>query len=373
MHVIDPEQSAPLSAVLEGERHLFQPYTLRGVTMRNRIMMSPMCQYSSVDGMANDWHLIHLGSRAVGGAGLVMVEATAVTPEGRITPHDMGLWNDAQKEPLARIAEFVRDHGAVMGIQLGHAGRKASSRRPWEGGGPLPRDEGAWTTVAPSAIPFRPEYPIPAPLTTAQIADLVEAFAASARRALDAGFQVIELHAAHGYLIDEFLSPLSNQRTDAYGGSFENRCRFLVEIVDAVRHVWPEELPLFVRFSCTDWVPGGWTGEDSVRLAAVLQPLGVDLIDCSTGGATPNAEIPVGPGYQVPFASQILRETGVPTAAVGLITEPAQADAIVREGQAEIVALARELLRDPYWPLHAARVLGCDVPWPPQYERARKV
>jgi 2,4-dienoyl-CoA reductase-like NADH-dependent reductase (Old Yellow Enzyme family) len=371
MHIADPEQSAPLRSILTDAAHLFDSYTSRDVTFRNRIMVSPMCQYSSVDGMANDWHLVHLGSRAVGGAGLVMVEATAVTPDGRISPWDMGLWEDRQIEPLARIARFVGDQGAVPGIQIAHAGRKASTRRPWEGGGPVPPGEGGWQPLAPSPMPFRSNYPTPHELTDREIAALVSSFAQTARRALVAGFRVLELHAAHGYLIDEFLSPLANHRTDRYGGGFDNRIRFLCEIVQAVRGVWPENLPLFVRFSCTDWVLGGWTQQDSVRLARILAPEGVDLIDCSTGGMVPDARIPTGPSYQVPFAAEIRRGAGVPTAAVGLITEPAQADAIIREGQADLIALARAELRDPYWPIHAAKALGCDITWPPQYERAK--
>lgn len=372
MLTTDPEQAAPLHAVTEGCASLFAPFTLRQITFRNRIMVSPMCQYSCTDGFANDWHLVHLGSRAVGGAALVMVEATAVTAEGRISPWDMGLWKDEQMEPLARIAHFASEHGAIPGIQIGHAGRKASTYRPWsERHGEVPRDEGGWQTVAPSVIPFRDTYPTPHALSEAEIGDLVTTFAQTARRARQAGFQVLELHGAHGYLIDEFLSPLANRRTDRYGGDFENRIRFLCEIVRAVRHEWPEHLPLFVRFSCTDWVEGGWTIDDSVRLARILAPEGVDLIDCSTGGMVADAQIPVGPGYQVPFAARIRHEGGVPTAAVGLITEPAQADAIIRQGEADLVALARAELRDPYWPIHAAKALDCDITWPPQYERAR--
>lgn len=367
----DPEQSAPLRAVLRETPHLFEPFSLRQVTFHNRVMVSPMCQYSSVDGFANDWHLVHLGSRAVGGAGLVMVEATGVTPDGRITPWDMGLWKDEQIEPLARISRFLKDQGAVPGIQLAHAGRKASTRRPWDGGGSLAPDQGGWQTVAPSPIPFAPRYPIPLALDETQIADLVGLFAAATRRALQAGFEVIELHGAHGYLIDEFLSPLANHRTDRYGGSFENRIRFLREIVAAVRPIMPDDYPLFVRLSCTDWVSGGWTEEDSIALARILKGEGVDLIDCSTGGMVPGATIPTGPSYQVPFAAGIRRDAEIPTAAVGLITEPAQADAIVREGQADLIALARVELRDPYWPLHAAKTLGCEIPWPDQYLRAR--
>lgn len=351
--------------------HLFEPLRLRGVTLRNRIGVSPMCQYSCQDGLATDWHLVHLGSRAVGGAGLVLTEATAVLPEGRISPEDLGLWSDAHAEPLARVAAFVKAQGAAPGVQLAHAGRKASTRRPWEGGRPLPAADGGWRPVGPGREPFAPGHPDPDPLDAAGLARIVDAFRAAAVRTLDAGFEVLELHAAHGYLLAEFLSPLVNRRDDAYGGSFEGRTRLLREVVAAVRGVWPERLPLLVRVSATDWVEGGWGGDDTVALARLLAPLGVDLVDCSSGGAVPDAKVPVGPGYQVPFAARVRREAGVASAAVGLITEPAQADAIVREGQADLVLLARELLRDPYWPLHAARALGHDLAWPPQYERAK--
>jgi len=350
---------------------LFTPYTLRGVTMRNRIFISPMCQYSCTDGVANDWHLVHLGSRAVGGAGTVMVEATAVTPEGRISPQDMGLWNDTQRDALARIAAFISAQGAAPAIQLAHAGRKASTHRPWDGSGEVRPEDGGWRTVAPSALPFADTYPLPRELSVEDIAGLVEAFAAAARRALDAGFQIIELHGAHGYLMHEFLSPLSNKRGDEYGGDFAGRTRFMREVARAVRAVWPARLPLFARLSCTDWVEGGWTLDDSIVMARLLAEDGVDLIDCSSGGAVPRAQIPVGPGYQVEFAETIRRETGIATAAVGLITEPEQADALVREGRADLVAFARAELRDPYWPLHAAAALGVDMPWPAQYERAK--
>jgi len=365
------EQQEGAQAGEAARAHLFAPYTVRGLTLRNRVMVSPMCQYSSTDGLATDWHLVHLGSRAVGGAGLVMVEATAVTPEGRISPHDMGLWNDEQIEPLARIARFVAGQGAAAAIQLAHAGRKASTYRPWEGGGPLRPDDGAWPTVAPSALPFGEGYPVPHGLTVDEIAGLVEAFAAAARRALRAGFTVVELHGAHGYLLHAFLSPLSNQRTDGYGGDFAGRTRFVREVTRRVRAVWPAHLPLFVRLSCTDWVAGGWSVDDSVALARLLAQDGADLIDCSSGGAAPHARIPTGPGYQVAFAERIRREAGIATAAVGLIVEPAQADAIVRGGQADLVGLARAELRDPNWPLHAAAALGHDLPWPDQYARAK--
>ena len=350
---------------------LFEPLTVRGVTLRNRIGVSPMCQYSSLDGLAGDWHFIHLGSRAVGGAALVCVEATAVEPRGRISPEDMGLWSDAHAEPLARIARFVASAGAVPGIQLAHAGRKASVTRPWDGDRPLGDDEGGWQPVAPSAVPFSDGWRLPHALSVAEIGEVVGRFRDAAVRARDAGFQWLELHAAHGYLLHEFLSPLANHRADDWGGSFPDRCRFLVEVVRAVRRVWPDRLPLAVRLSCTDWVAGGWTLEDSIALVGRLKQEGVDLIDCSSGGVVPGVKISIGPGYQVPLAEAV-RKAGVLTAAVGLITEPAHADEIVRNGRADLVMLARELLRDPDWPLHAARALGHAeaLPPPPQYARA---
>lgn len=350
---------------------LFEPLTLRGVTMRNRIGVSPMCEYSSTDGFADDWHLVHLGSRAVGGAGLVIAEATAVTADGRISPFDLGLYRDEHVEMLARITRFVRAQGAVPGIQLSHAGRKASTDAPWRGGKPLTPEDGGWRPIhAPSAVAFSDRSPMPDALDRAGIARVAAAFRDAARRALDAGFQVIELHGAHGYLLHEFLSPLSNQRTDEYGGSFENRIRLFVEVTAAVRSVWPESLPLMARLSGTDWVPGGWDIDQSIALARVLAPLGVDLIDCSSGGIVPGVKIPVGPGYQVQLAERIRRDTPVATAAVGLITDAGQAEEIVRTGRADMVFLARQLLRDPYWPLHAAKTLGADVTWPVQYQRA---
>jgi 2,4-dienoyl-CoA reductase-like NADH-dependent reductase (Old Yellow Enzyme family) len=350
---------------------LFTPLKIREITLRNRIAVSPMCEYSSDDGFANDWHLVHLGSRAVGGAGLVMVEATAVEARGRITPGDHGIWKDAHIEMLTRIAAFIKKQGAVAGIQIAHAGRKASCHVPWvKNGAPLTAEEGAWVTVAPSAVPFRDGDPPPVALDKAGIAEIVQAFAAAARRALAAGFEVLEIHGAHGYLTNEFLSPLSNRRTDEYGGSFENRIRFLRETVAAVRAVWPERLPLWVRISATDWKEGGWTIDDSVKLAAELRNRGVDLIDCSSGGSAADAKIPLGPGYQVPFAERIRKETGILTGAVGMITEPLQAEEIIASGQADVVLLAREFLRDPYWPLHAARALGVDMAPPVQYSRA---
>jgi len=353
--------------------HLFAPFQIRDVSLRNRIGVSPMCEYSSVDGFANDWHFVHLGSRAVGGAAMVMTEASAVLAEGRISPQDLGIWKDEHIPVLARIFRFIEEQGAVPAMQLAHAGRKASTSAPWDGSGALDEKELGWRPiVAPSALPFSPASITPEPLDEAGIARVVKAFADAARRARQAGAQIVEIHSAHGYLLHEFLSPLSNKRTDAYGGSFENRTRFLREVVQAIRHAWPASLPLFVRISASDWAPGGWTIEDSVCLAKQLQPLGVDLIDCSSGGAVPGVSIPSAPGYQVPFAEQVRKEAGIPTAAVGMITEPEQADQIVRIGQADLVFLARELLRDPYWPLRAADELNRDGPWPKQYVRAKR-
>jgi 2,4-dienoyl-CoA reductase-like NADH-dependent reductase (Old Yellow Enzyme family) len=350
--------------------HLFQPLTQRGVTFRNRIAVSPMCQYSSEDGFANDWHLVHLGSRAVGGAALVMMEATAVEARGRISPFDQGIWKDEQVPFLTRIAALVKQFGAVAGIQLAHAGRKASVRRPWEGGAAIRAGEGGWQTVAPSAIPFRPSDPEPAQLSKSEIHTTVNAFVAAARRALQAGFQLVEIHGAHGYLLHQFLSPLSNHRADEYGGGFENRIRFALETIKAVRAAWPQELPLWLRVSATDWVEGGWSIEDSVALASRVKPMGVDLIDCSSGGSSLEQKIPMAPGYQVPFAERIRAETGIATGAVGLITEPEQADHIISAGQADMVLLAREFLRDPYFPMSAAHALGAEIEPPAQYLRA---
>jgi 2,4-dienoyl-CoA reductase-like NADH-dependent reductase (Old Yellow Enzyme family) len=351
--------------------HLFSELRLGDVTLPNRIGVSPMCQYSCVDGLATDWHLVHLGSRAVGGAGLVITEAAAVVPEGRISPQDLGAWSDAHFEPLARAARFVAGQGAIPAIQLAHAGRKASTYRPWSGKGRVTEAEGGWQTLAPSAEPFSADYPLPREMNEADIAAVREAFVVAARRAVGAGFRIVELHAAHGYLFHEFLSPLSNKRTDSYGGGFDNRTRLLRETVAAVKEALPERCPLFVRISSVDWAPqGGWDIEQSVALARILKGQGVDLIDCSSGGNIENPEIPVGPGYQLPFADRIRREAGIATAAVGMITGAAQADQIVRNGQADIALLARELLRDPYWPLHAAAELGYAAPWPAQYLRA---
>ena len=350
---------------------LYEPLTLRGVTMRNRIGVSPMCEYSSTDGFADDWHLVHLGSRAVGGAGLVIAEATGVTADGRISPFDLGIYRDEHVEMLSRITRFIAAQGAVPGMQLSHAGRKASTDAPWRGGKPLTPEDGGWRPIlAPSAIAFSDRSPVPSALDRGGIARVIAAFRDAARRALAAGFQVIELHGAHGYLLHEFLSPLSNHRTDDYGGGFENRIRLFVEVTDAVRSVWPESLPLLARFSATDWVPGGWDVDQSIELARVLASRGVDLIDCSSGGIVPGVKIPVGPGYQVELAERIRRDTPIATAAVGLITDAAQADDIIRSGKADMVFLARQLLRDPYWPLHAAKTLGADVTWPVQYQRA---
>ena len=349
---------------------LFAPLALRSVTLRNRIAFSPMCQYSAVDGRASDWHLVHLGARATGGAGLVIAEATGVEPRGRISPHDLGLWEDGQIEPLARVVRFVEGQGAAAGIQLAHAGRKASTAAPWDGGGPVPPASGRWTPVAPSAIPFDQGHPTPAALDEVGLRAVVTAFAEAARRARAAGFRVVEVHAAHGYLLHQFLSPLSNRRTDGYGGGFEGRTRLVREVVTVVRAAWPAELPLLVRISATDWVEGGWDVDQSVALCRILRELGADLVDVSSGGLVPYAKVPVGPGYQTGFAERIRREAGVPTGAVGMITSPEQADHVVRSGQADLVLLARELLRDPHFPLRAARALGREGPWPRQYLRA---
>ena len=354
---------------------IFDGYTLRGVSLRNRIGVSPMCEYSCEDGMPNDWHLVHLGSRAAGGAGLVLTEATAVEPRGRISPQDAGIWSDLHAEAWTPITRFIKSQGAVAGIQLAHAGRKGSTARPWEaerGRAGVTDEEGGWEPIGPSALPFDGGYRMPREMTVGEIAEVVQAFAASARRADAAGFDWMELHGAHGYLMHEFLSPLSNARADEYSGGFEGRIRFALETVRAVRAVWPECKPLTVRLSCTDWTEGGWTLEESVALSRRLKGEGVDLIDCSTGGNVPHAQIPVGAGYQVPFAETIRREAGIATAAVGMITAPAQADEIIRNERADLVLLARASLRDPYWPLHAARELGqADRVTPPvQYARA---
>lgn len=350
---------------------LFQPLRLRGITLRNRIAVSPMCQYSSTDGFATDWHLVHLGSRAVGGAALVMTEATAVEERGRISPQDLGIYRDEHIEMLSRITAFVREQRAAVGIQLAHAGRKASTYRPWSGHGEITVEDGRWQTIAPSTLPFSSSYPQPTELSEGEIGEVVQHFQDAARRALKAGFQVIEIHAAHGYLVHEFLSPLSNKRQDKYGGSLSNRMRILTEIVDAIRAVLPDELPLVVRISASDWTEGGLTIEDSVEIARELKKHEVDLIDVSSGGNVASAKIPLSPGYQVPFANAIRNEAQIATGAIGLITEPAHANEILRLGQADMIFLARELLRDPYWPMHAARALQQEISWPDQYTRAR--
>lgn len=349
------------------EVDLLSPLTIRGVSLRNRIAVSPMCQYSAEDGLANDWHFVHLGSRAVGGAALVIAEATAVTPEGRITPADLGLWSDRHAEPLARIAAFLQSQGAVAGIQLAHAGRKASCDVPWKGGAFLAPAQGGWTVAGPSAIPFNEGDPPPHALTEPEMEEICDAFEAAARRALGAGFGIIELHAAHGYLLHEFLSPLSNRRDDRYGGTLENRVRFPLMVAERLRATLPDEVPMFVRISATDWSEGGWDGEQSVEFARRLKDIGADLIDVSTGGNLPHARIPLGKGYQVPFARQIRDGADIPTGAVGLITEPQHADEIITGGCADLVLLAREMLREPYWPLRAQQELGEEPAWPTPY------
>ena len=355
------------------EIDLLSPLTIRGVSFRNRIVMSPMCEYSAQDGLANDWHLVHLGSRAVGGAALIMVEATAVTAEGRISPGDLGIWKDEQIEPLARIAKFVHSQGAIAGIQLAHAGRKASCDLPWKGGASLKSPElGGWPVVGPSPVPFDEADPVPIPLDEAGIDGVIDAFEAGARRALKAGFKVLEIHAAHGYLLHEFLSPISNHRNDQYGGSLENRMRLLLQVAERLRGLMPEELPLFVRISASDWVEGGWDIEQSVKLAKRLKAVGVDLIDVSSGGVVPHARIPVAKGYQVPFARRIREEVDIRTGAIGLITEPRHADEIITGGDANLVFIAREMLREPYWALKAQQALGQDSAWPIQYGYAVK-
>ena len=355
---------------------LFQPFTLRDVTFPNRVWMAPMCQYSAAaegpdTGAPNDWHFAHYAARAAGGTGLVVVEATAVSPEGRISPYDLGIWNDTQVAAFRRITRFLVSQGTVPGIQLAHSGRKASTDRPWTGGAPLGPQERGWQPLAPSAVAFDERHPVPTELTVDQIQQVVGQFADAARRALAAGFEVAEIHGAHGYLINEFLSPHSNHRTDAYGGSYENRTRFALEVVDAVRAVWPEGKPLFFRISATDWLEeGGWGADDTVRFAADLRAHGIDLLDVSTGGNAPGVTIPVRPGYQVPFAARVKSETSLPVAAVGLITEAEQAEKILANGEADAVLLGRELLRNPSWARHAARQLGGDVHVPEQYHRS---
>ena len=351
---------------------LFSPLTLKDVTLKNRIVISPMCQYSAVDGFANDWHLVHLGSRAVGGAGLIIQEASAVTPEGRITHADLGIWKDEHVEKLKQIVSFIHENGAIAGIQLAHAGRKASCDLPWNGGEQLAEGENSWKTVGPSPIPFKPDQQtIPHELSIPEIQEIVFAFRAAAKRALDAGYKVVEIHAAHGYLLHQFLSPLSNQRTDQYGGSFENRTRFLLQIIDSIKTVWPEDLPIFVRISATDWAEGGWNIDESVKLSLQLKEQKIDLIDVSTGGLVSYAKIPVGPAYQLPFASRIKKETGILTGTVGLITNAVQSETILVNEDADLILMAREILRNPYFPLEAAHDLQEDVKWPIQYERSK--
>lgn len=348
---------------------LFEPLKLRDVVLANRIGIPPMCQYSAQDGIASDWHFVHYGSRAVGGAALMIVEATAVDPAGRISPGDLGLWNDSQCEPLARIVRFAQQQGCVAAVQLGHAGRKGGIGLGWQAQRSLTVEEGGWTAVAPSALSFGEGYAVPQQLDTAAIEALITQFSAAAVRAREAGFEVVEIHAAHGYLLHQFLSPLANQRSDAWGGSFDNRTRLVRRVVEAVRGVWPENLPLLVRLSATDWLEGGWNVDETVELCRLLKGLGVDLIDVSSGGLSPLARIPAGPGFQTEFAARVRREAGIPTAAVGLITSPQQADHVIRSGQADLVLVGRDILRDPYWPLHAAQSLGQACAWPPQYLR----
>jgi 2,4-dienoyl-CoA reductase-like NADH-dependent reductase (Old Yellow Enzyme family) len=350
---------------------LFEPLTLRYVTLPNRIWVSPMCQYSSDAGMPNDWHLVHLGSRAVGGAGLVIVEASGVSPEGRITAWDSGIWSEAHADAFRPIVDFIHAQGSVAGIQIAHAGRKASTDKPWRGGRVIAEGPDSWTPLAPSAIPFRASDPLPHALTLAEIDEVTGQFVRATRLSLRAGFRVLEIHAAHGYLLHEFLSPLTNTRDDAYGGSLDNRMRLTLRVAEGVREAWPVELPLFVRISASDWAEGGWDLEQSIVLCTRLRDLGVDLVDCSSGGAVPHAKIELGPGYQVPFARAIRERAKIATGAVGLITDARQAETIVSEGSADAVLLARELLRDPYFPLHAAKELGVDVKWPDQYSRAK--
>lgn len=355
---------------LRGMPHLFDPLTIRGVTFRNRIGVSPMCQYSSEDGFATDWHLVHLGSRAVGGAALVVAEATAVSAIGRISPGDLGIWQDAHLAPLTRIASFIEGEGAVAGIQLAHAGRKASTARPWDGGQAVANEQGGWEPVGPSALAFGEHYRTPREASLEELTEIRGQFRAAALRAKAAGFRYLELHAAHGYLLHSFLSPLSNERTDQYGGSFENRTRLVLEVARELRAAWPQDRVLGVRLSCTDWTEGGWTSEDTVKLAQLLEREGVDLIDCSSGGNVASAKIPVGPGYQVPFSEAVKRGTQLHTAAVGMITEAKQADEIIRDGKADFVLLAREMLRDPYFAVNAAHALKHKAPVPKQYTRA---
>lgn len=350
---------------------LFSPFDLKNVRLKNRIVVSPMCQYSAKDGFANDWHLVHLGSRAVGGAALIIQEATSVSPEGRISPDDLGIWSDDHIEFLKRITAFIKENGSIAGVQLAHAGRKASFDTPWNGSKQLTAADGGWKTVAPSPIPHQEGNIPPEALDAGGMEKIRADFRSAAKRCIEAGYEVLELHAAHGYLLHQFLSPLSNQRTDQYGGSFDNRVRFVLEIVAATQEVWPAENPLFVRISATDWAEGGWSPEESVKLSAILKDMGVDLIDVSSGGNISYQEIPLSPGYQVPFAESIKKETAAVTGAVGLITNAKQAEEILQEGKADLIIMARELLRDPYFPLHAAYELDEELQWPEQYDRAK--
>lgn len=350
---------------------LFNPLKIRGIELKNRIAVSPMCQYSSIDGMPTDWHFVHLGTRAVGGAGLVMMEATAVSPEGRISPDDAGIWSDKHADAYKRITEFIAAQNSVPGIQIAHAGRKASTYSPWKGKGEVIPAEGGWLTMGPSPIPFAEGYPHPKEMTKEDIKMVVQQFKEAAERSIRAGFRLIELHFAHGYLVHEFLSPVSNHRKDEYGGNLENRCRLALEIVKAVRDIIPESMPLFVRISASDWVENGWDIEQSVQLSKWLKDSNTDLIDCSSGGNVSDVKIPIGPGYQVPFAERIKHETGILTGAVGFITSPIQAETIIRTGQSDIILMAKEMLRNPYWPLHAAKELKADIKWPNQYLRAK--
>lgn len=350
---------------------LFSPLKIRELTLKNRIVVSPMCQYSAEDGVPNDWHLVHLGSRAVGGAAVVIAEATAVSPEGRISPNDLGIWNQDQVAAFKKITKFIKQQNSIAGIQIAHAGRKGSTPVPWAAQAPLDSKNGAWTPVAPSAIAFSPTYPNPKELTSTEINSIVEQFTVAAKNALEAGFELVEIHMAHGYLLNEFLSPLTNKRTDEYGGSIENRMRLPLIIAEKIRGLWPQKWPVLVRISATDWADGGWTLEDSIQFSKKLKGIGIDLMDCSSGGSIADAKIKTGPGYQVEFSHGIRQATGMLTGAVGMITSPEQAERILNEGQADIVLLARELLRDPYWPLHAAKALNADIEWPKQYDRAK--
>lgn len=369
MSHMDVQTHTPLSA---HTTKLFTPIRLRELNFKNRIFMSPMCQYSAMEGMPNNWHLVHLGSRAVGGVGLVMVEATAVHPVGRISPADLGIWNNEQRDAFKPIVAFLKEHGAVPGIQLAHAGRKASIASPWKGGGAIDGKHGGWMPEAPSPIAFSDKHVVPREMTKKDIESVVQDFEAAAKRALEAGFEVVEIHAAHGYLMHEFLSPLSNHRTDEYGGSIENRMRFPLQVAERVRKIWPAKWPVFVRISATDWVDNGWDLPQSIVFAKQLKDVGIDLIDCSSGGTTAQAKIPAGPSYQVPFAAAIRDQAQIFTGAVGIITSATQAEKILQEGEADVLFIGRELLRDPYFPLHAAKELGVDLKWPVQYDRAKR-